>query len=181
MSFSLTPSRRPHALKPDCGFVPPPLDGSLSLTQIYDFHYRHNTNYTVFIHPTASGEQVDVTYKDVVPAIHQAARLTAEIAGVDIEARLENIPAIAVLAASGKLLHYLFQVGCLDLLSRHDILYYHSPRNNASWDPCLPHRSALFGSGCGCTYFQERYFPHLNQPRALYARIGRGWPGAIQN
>lgn len=155
MSFSLTPSRRPHATKPDCGFVLPPLDGSLSLAQIYDFHYRHNANYTVFIHPTASGDQVELTYKAVVPAIHQAARLAAEIAGLNLDAKPQNIPAIAVLAASGKLSRQL-PSNPLTRFFRHHIVHHNCSRNNASGHSGLSPGTALFGARCSSSHFQER-------------------------
>jgi hypothetical protein len=98
----VTPARRAHALSPNSGFILPPLDGSLTLTELYDYHYQNNPNHPVFVHPNGSGEDTKLSYSDVVPAIHQAARWAAQLTKIDLDGKPEKLPTIAVLASSGE-------------------------------------------------------------------------------
>ena len=56
--------------------VPPPLDGSLpTISEILDFHDKHNANKPWFLFPSKDvpGELVSVTYGDVARASHRIA------------------------------------------------------------------------------------------------------------
>lgn len=105
MSFVLPTVEQVHGLKPESGFTLPPLNGSLTVSEIFDFNYQHNPNHPLFVYPKASGGTTKVTYSEVVPAAHRAARYVAGIANIDLDADPATFPTVAVLALSGKFLH----------------------------------------------------------------------------
>lgn len=104
MSFVSPSTQLVHAFKPDSNFTLPPQDGSLTLSDIFDFHYDHNPNHPLFVYPNASGEIIKVTYAEVIPAAHRAARYVAGIANIDLDADPTTFPTVAVLALSGEFL-----------------------------------------------------------------------------
>lgn len=101
MSFVIQSAKQVHASKPDSGFTLPPQDGSLTISEIFDFNYEHNPGHLLFVYPNASGELVKVTYAEAVPAAHRAARYVAEIANIDLDADPATFPTVAVVALSG--------------------------------------------------------------------------------
>jgi hypothetical protein len=103
MPFPPTPPHRVHGLKPDCDFNLPPLDGSLTVPEVFDFHFEHNPGYPIFTYyADKSGQLVNVPYRDFVPAAHRAARLIAESAEIDIHAiDPQKAPVVTILADSG--------------------------------------------------------------------------------
>jgi hypothetical protein len=101
MSFLLPLDHEVHALSPDCAFTLPPRDGSLTLPEIFDFHYERNPNHPLFVYANTGGV-TNVLYSDVVPALHRAARLIADVAGIDLDADPASFSTIAIMANSGK-------------------------------------------------------------------------------
>lgn len=101
MSFLLPPPPQIHGTRPGSKFVMPPLDGSLTLPQIFDFHYENNPDHPLFRYTKSSGENVDVPYSKAIPAAHRAARLIAGLASIDLDADLEAYPTVVILANTG--------------------------------------------------------------------------------
>lgn len=97
MDFLLQPPNNPHHSP---SFINPPVDGSLGVPEIYDFHYEHNPSHTVFLYQDPTGSLVHVPYSRVVPAVHNAGRLIAKRTHIDLESPTSPRP-IAILASSG--------------------------------------------------------------------------------
>lgn len=56
-------------------FTVPPLDGTLSLPEIYDWHRLHSPNHSLFVYQDGFSEVRTITWSHAVRAIHVAARL----------------------------------------------------------------------------------------------------------
>lgn len=111
MDFLLSPSLSLHAQKSGCKFTVPPLDGSLTLQEIYDFHYTNNPDHPVFVYSNVNGDLKYLTYTEVVPAAHRAARIVAKIAKIDLNASSATFSSIAIVASAGELqLHMVLQI-----------------------------------------------------------------------
>lgn len=112
----LAPPQQVHGLKPDCEFTLPPLDGTLTVPEIFDFHYKNNPNHPVFVYADNSGTVVNLAYSDVVPATHRAALHIAKIAGLDLNSDPTACPPIAIVATSGAFNRTMFDTFCELLL-----------------------------------------------------------------
>lgn len=80
-------------------FIPPPLDGSLSIPQIYDFNYHRNGDHPLFLYDDSDGGVWTIRWRAAVQAIHTAARIV-----YSLPKSQENVPVIAILAVTGMLL-----------------------------------------------------------------------------
>jgi hypothetical protein len=111
----LTPTTKVHGRKSDCKFTPPPLDASLTIPEIYDFHYRVNPDHHVFVYPHAHGGLKYLNYSHVIPAADRAARFIANTTNRDFNSDVSASSPIAILATSGAFRHIneLFCVPCL--------------------------------------------------------------------
>ncbi|KAF9497912.1 acetyl-CoA synthetase-like protein [Pleurotus eryngii] len=56
-------------------FKIPPLDGSLSVPELYDWHYCHKTEHPVFEFPGENDQQTIIKWPELVRAIHTGARI----------------------------------------------------------------------------------------------------------
>lgn len=115
VDFLLSPPSRPPY--PGCKFLPPPIDGSLTIPEMYDWHLEKNPDHPVFAFTGASGVQ-ELTMSQVVPAAHRAARLVArEAADIDLTGNSRN-PLVAIISSTGvmALLNILF---CFIRLTAH--------------------------------------------------------------
>jgi hypothetical protein len=74
----------------------PPLDRSLP--EIYDWHYEHTKNHTLFVYSDGEGNVTDIKWPRVIRAIHAAGRLVRS----RVPQSAEGTPVIAILASSGK-------------------------------------------------------------------------------
>ncbi len=101
MAFLLPPPNKTlHCID---GWTVPPLDGSLTVPEIYDFHYDNNSNHAVFAYGNPEGNGITfVPYSKVIPAAHRAGWLIAKAANFDLQQDRAVRPLVAVLAASGK-------------------------------------------------------------------------------
>lgn len=97
MHFLLTPPIR--SARHSNGFLTPPLDGSLTISELYDFHLEHNPTHPVFTYVNEANNLVRLSFSEVVPAAHNAARLVARRANIDLEG-LKSVT-IAILATTG--------------------------------------------------------------------------------
>lgn len=81
-------------------FTPPPLDGSLALHQLYDFHGKHSANHPLYVYEDPNGTIKMMTWAEVQRGIHHASLFASEaLAGVPGDAA--SPPTIAILANSG--------------------------------------------------------------------------------
>jgi hypothetical protein len=105
MSFLLKPPHKVHGIQADSSYIQPPIDGSLTIPEIYDFNYKHNRDHPVFVHPDGLGGSKAITFSEVVPAAHEAGRFIAKAAGVDLNQYPTGYPMVGILAVSGKTRH----------------------------------------------------------------------------
>ncbi|GJE98661.1 acetyl-CoA synthetase-like protein [Phanerochaete sordida] len=102
--------------KEGCTFQHPPIDGSLTVPELYDWHYEHNPTQPVFVYKDRErNELVHLTYRDVVPAIHRAGRRVADAAGIDLGASPPptTVGPIAIVATSDSITYWCTVAGML--------------------------------------------------------------------
>lgn len=80
-------------------FKAPPLDGSLTVPEMYDRHYSQSPEHPVFVFPD-EGSTRTIKWPEVVQAVHTGARLLYEATGLGISQ--ENPAIVAIFAASGE-------------------------------------------------------------------------------
>jgi hypothetical protein len=82
------------------GFIPPPLDGSLDLQQIFDWHLMHNPSHHLFTYTGAkTGTATFISWGQAVRAAYRGVTLVRkEVAWIP---GLKTAPVVAILASSG--------------------------------------------------------------------------------
>ncbi|KAG7442861.1 acetyl-CoA synthetase-like protein [Guyanagaster necrorhizus] len=110
MAFLLPPPNKTlHSID---GWIIPPLDGSLTVPEIYDFHYENNSNHAVFAYGNPEGDGITlVPYSEVIPAAHRAGWLIANAANFDLRQNRAVRPLVAVLAASDTITFFTTFIG----------------------------------------------------------------------
>lgn len=81
-------------------FRAPPLDGSLTLPEIYDWHLENTPNHRIFTFATEDGTVRDIMWPEAVTAMHVGAKILRE--RLSLRADTGNTPIVAILASSGK-------------------------------------------------------------------------------
>ena len=79
-------------------FRPPPLDGSLSLPEIYDWHLANTPHHPVFVYAEDDGTQKTIFWPTVARGMHRAGRIVRDKLGDNASAR----PVVAILCACGE-------------------------------------------------------------------------------
>jgi hypothetical protein len=105
MSFLLKPPNKVHGVQADSAYIQPPIDGSLAISEIYDFNYTHNRDHPLFVHPNGSGGHKTITFFEAIPAAHEAGRYIAKAAKIDLNDDPSSYPMVGILAASGRFPH----------------------------------------------------------------------------
>lgn len=82
-------------------FCPPPLDGSLTIPELLEWHYTRSTNHPVFMYDDA-GTIKTLYWSDWYPAINRAARYVRDNFSLSEPATPADRPVIAILANSGQ-------------------------------------------------------------------------------
>ncbi|KAJ8488944.1 hypothetical protein ONZ45_g13773 [Pleurotus djamor] len=113
----VVPERRAHGWDPKWNYTPPPMDGSLTVPEVYDFHYINNPTHPLFkyIDPQ-SGQIVTLAYDKVVPAAHNAGRIVAKLAGITLGEKgtpPADRPLIALLATPDTITSFTVLLGCI--------------------------------------------------------------------
>ncbi|KAF8889040.1 acetyl-CoA synthetase-like protein [Infundibulicybe gibba] len=129
MPFLLEPPRKVHGLKPGCKYTSPPVDGSLTVSELYDFHYANNPHHPVFRYPDSTGNMKELRYSEVVPAAYEAARFVAKLANIDLSKPTDGSPRplVAIVATTDTITYFTTLVGVL----RAEIpIFPISPRNS---------------------------------------------------
>lgn len=114
-------------------FSRPPLDGSLSLPEIFDWHLEHSKEHRLFIFLQENGDIREILWPEAVRAVHVGARIVRQI--MNWKAGMQKTPVVAILAASGEgftllmpwfLIHIFF-------VYRHDFLFHNYRGYPARW------------------------------------------------
>lgn len=83
-------------------FVPPPLDLSLTVAEIIDFHRTHSPNHIVYVYEDTPGDCKRITFSPWIRAIHRAGRYVRDLFRLP-EAQVGRVkPIISMLANSGE-------------------------------------------------------------------------------
>ncbi|EPT05592.1 hypothetical protein FOMPIDRAFT_1111540, partial [Fomitopsis schrenkii] len=81
-------------------FHVPPLDGSLTLPQLLDFHGQHSANHPFFVYAEEDGTTKSITWGRSVQAILRSALLVRERLGCSSNVGADKAPVVAILSAS---------------------------------------------------------------------------------
>jgi hypothetical protein len=81
-------------------FALPPLDGTLTLPEIYDFHLQHSPNHQLFVYADGSGLNHAILWSKAVRSIHRAGHIVQSRLNDGLVKPLGK-PIVAILALSG--------------------------------------------------------------------------------
>ncbi|KZT28667.1 acetyl-CoA synthetase-like protein [Neolentinus lepideus HHB14362 ss-1] len=90
-------------------FKPPPLDGTLTLPEIYDWHYRNTPKHPLFLYPDGDGTVHEILWPSAVRAIHQVGYILRPKVGNPMTQ--DGRPIVAVLAASDTITYFTVTMG----------------------------------------------------------------------
>ncbi|KAJ7083262.1 hypothetical protein C8R44DRAFT_822628 [Mycena epipterygia] len=108
-------------------FGPPPLDGSLTIAQIYDWHSEHSPNHRLFVYARADGSTRTIYWPEAVHAIHVGAKILRD--RFNWVAGLVETPVISILASSDTIPYFILLASCF---RANYIVFPISPRNSPS-------------------------------------------------
>ncbi|KAH8114785.1 acetyl-CoA synthetase-like protein [Phellopilus nigrolimitatus] len=111
MSLATDGFRTPQAAKSKT-FTAPPLDGSLALHQLYDFHGTHSPKHPLYVFATPQDDAKTMTWADAQRGVHRAVAFVAN-AMANVPGNPEAPPTVAILANSDTITYQCFLVGLL--------------------------------------------------------------------
>ncbi|KAL0958751.1 hypothetical protein HGRIS_014075 [Hohenbuehelia grisea] len=120
--FSSGDNYQPHHAE----FIRPPLDFSLTLPELYDFHYSHNAGHPLFVYDV-NGEVQTITWGQAVRAIYRASEYLESQLQAQIQADGET-PVVALVAITDQFSYFALSAGIIRLGCR---AFPISPRNSA--------------------------------------------------
>lgn len=105
-------------------FVAPPLDGSITIPQMFDHHAAHSPNHPVFLYEDGPGNKIFIHWKE----IHQATgRVARYMEAQGISAATEGPKIIAILAVLDSITYFTLVHGIIRL---GHVPFPISPRNS---------------------------------------------------
>ncbi|SJK98376.1 uncharacterized protein ARMOST_01641 [Armillaria ostoyae] len=108
-------------------FIPPPLDGSLTLPEIYDWHSKHNPGHRLFVYTQQDGTPRTICWPEAVRAVHTGAKLFRDRLGWKPGMANEK-PVVAILAISDTITYW---VTLMSIMKADYVVFPISPRNSA--------------------------------------------------
>uniref|UniRef100_A0A0W0G571 Putative acetyl-CoA synthetase-like protein n=1 Tax=Moniliophthora roreri TaxID=221103 RepID=A0A0W0G571_MONRR len=118
-----------YAASASSNFKMPPLDGSLKLPEIYDWHLENNPGQTLFMYESAPVGYTHLTYREIVPASHRAAERIASAMSINLNDISDDTPPVAVVATTDTVTHFCVLLGMLKAGISYITI---SPRNSAA-------------------------------------------------
>lgn len=92
------PATQAHA---SATFSPPPLDGSMLVPDIYDWHLRNSPCHPLFVYDDEEGAENIIHWSTAVRAVHRGGRIIqTRVARTAIDGKT---PVVAILASAGEL------------------------------------------------------------------------------
>ncbi|KAL0562977.1 hypothetical protein V5O48_019101, partial [Marasmius crinis-equi] len=89
----------PQTQARDCStFCAPPLDGSLTLLEIYDWHRECSPDHRLFVYPRKDGTVCSLSWRVVVDAVYHGAKLVKQRLS-DVKST-EGPPVVAIVSQS---------------------------------------------------------------------------------
>lgn len=79
----------------------PPLDGSLLVSEIFDWHYEHSPDHPMFRYDDA-GTTKTLNWSDFIPAVHRASRFLLNAFNLSVLREPSDRPVIGILTNSGE-------------------------------------------------------------------------------
>lgn len=89
-------------------FRAPPLDGTLTLPEIFDWHLEHTPDHRVFTFTSDDGKVRDIFWPETVTATHVGAKIIRERLSSRVNMGSPT-PVVAILAPSGMAFSQLFR------------------------------------------------------------------------
>ncbi|EIN05387.1 acetyl-CoA synthetase-like protein [Punctularia strigosozonata HHB-11173 SS5] len=130
----LLPNLKPIHGSASKTFSVPPLDGSLTIPEIYDWHAEHSPDHPLFTYNTSATDKVVITFKQGVHAIHRAGGfLSDRLVQLRIHPSDVDGPVIAIFAASDTVTYFHSWLG---LVRAGYVVCHLSTRNSA---PAIAH------------------------------------------
>lgn len=80
-------------------FTLPPLDGSLTISEIFDFHAEHSSKHPLFVYSDQAGNVREVLWPSAARAMHRAGHIVRS--RLDETHMRQGRPIVAVLAMQG--------------------------------------------------------------------------------
>ncbi|KAK0203694.1 hypothetical protein DFS33DRAFT_1383956 [Desarmillaria ectypa] len=108
-------------------FIPPPLDGSLTLPEIYDWNFKHSPNYRPFVYTQQDGTPRTIYWPETVRAVHAGVRLLRDRLGWKPGANEK--PVVAILAISSTVTCW---ITLMSIMKADYVVFPISPRNFAA-------------------------------------------------
>lgn len=121
--MAIPPPPKTQALSPTTKFNVPPLDGSLSLPEIYDWHAEHNAYHGLFVYATEDGTKRTISFKEGAAAFTAAGNFIHRLA----DGRPGEV--VAILSPSESISYFTLIVG---IMRANCIAFPISPRNSAT-------------------------------------------------
>ncbi|KAF8195302.1 hypothetical protein K438DRAFT_1968611 [Mycena galopus ATCC 62051] len=106
-------------------FRPPPLDGSLSIAEIYDWHFQNTPNHRLFVYAYADGSVRTINWREAVQAIYVGAKVLRD--------RFHWVPAageqpvVSILASSDAIPYFTLIMAAV---RANYVIFPISPRNS---------------------------------------------------
>ncbi|EJC99755.1 acetyl-CoA synthetase-like protein [Fomitiporia mediterranea MF3/22] len=110
-------------------FIRPPLDQSLTVPELYDWHYEHNRDFPFFVYEDSPGHLRRISYGEAMQGVHRATQYFREQFGDALLRQTgSNPPIVAILAASDTITFFCCLIGALRTGCT---IFPISPRNSA--------------------------------------------------
>ncbi|KAK0453918.1 hypothetical protein EV421DRAFT_1701489 [Armillaria borealis] len=104
-------------------FLPPPIDGSFTVQQMYDWHLHHSPNHRIFVYAREDGSLRNIYWAEAVTAAYTCARLMNNRIPFK-----EKPPVVAILSMSDAITYTTTIMG---LQRANYVIFPISPRNSA--------------------------------------------------
>jgi hypothetical protein len=134
----IPPLPKTQALKSKT-FCPPPLDGSLTLTEIYDWHYKHSKDHPLYVYSPDGIKSRSISWGEGVAAIYRGTRILRDrVRGRNSG---NKTPVVAVLASYGAPYTFFFEFSVVLTVSRCNNNVHGCHEHYASGFPVFQHLS----------------------------------------
>ncbi|THH09834.1 hypothetical protein EW145_g1728 [Phellinidium pouzarii] len=111
MSLATDSFRTPQAVGSKT-FTAPPLNGSLALHQLYDFHASHSPDHPLYVFATPQGDVKTMTWADVQRGIHRASIFASKFMP-GVQGNHKAPPTVAILANTDMITFQCFLLGLI--------------------------------------------------------------------
>lgn len=104
-------------------FRPPPLDGSITVPEMYDWHLKNSPDHPIFVYSDEDGATSTIKIEEAVKAMHRAGRRIQRAMSYD-RAVVSTVPFLAILANTGT--QHRFFTDFLALISSPDTITFYT-------------------------------------------------------